>query len=72
MASKIQHAKFEFTPQWNSIQIEQKFSTWSVNSHSDGDVEIECYTQEGSNQLFLNQMELQEFIEFLQSKIIKI
>jgi hypothetical protein len=71
MTSNIKHTKFESNPEWNTITVEQKFSTWTIGSHSDGDIEIECSTNNGSDHLFLNQTELKEFIEFLQSKITK-
>ena len=69
MTSNIKHTKFENNSEWDTITIEQKFSEWTVCSHSDGDVEIECSTVNGSDHLFLNQIELKEFIEFLQSKV---
>jgi hypothetical protein len=50
--------------------IEQRWSTWNVSSHSNGDVEIECHTdQNGSEHLILNQDELKQFIAFLQTKV---
>jgi len=68
----IEITTFENNPQWNSMTIEQKWSTWNISSHSDGDVEIECDSKiGGSEHLFLNQQELKKFIKFLQSKVIE-
>lgn len=55
--------------EWNSMSIRCKWSTWNINSYSDGDVEIECETSDGSEHLILNQDELKRVIEFLQSKL---
>lgn len=68
--SRIQIHNFETKPEWNSMVIEQRWSTWNVSSHFDGDVEIECHTdQNGSEHLILNQDELKQFIAFLQTKV---
>jgi hypothetical protein len=67
----IEITTFESTPEWNSMTIKQKWSTWNISSYSDGDVEIECDTDNGSEHLFLNQQELKKFIKFLQSKVIE-
>ncbi len=68
--SRIQINTFESNPNWNSLEIKQKWSTWNVSSFSDGDVEIECHTdQNGSEHLILNQDELKQFIAFLQTKV---
>ncbi len=70
MESKITHTTFDNNPQWNTIEIKQKWSTWTVSGHSDGDIDIECHTDDnGSEHLFLNQTELKEMIAFLQTKI---
>ena len=68
----IEITTFENNPQWSSMSIEQKWSTWNISSHSDGDVEIECDVKNwGSEHLFLNQQELKKFIKFLQSKVLE-
>ena len=68
---KIKFIKFENTPEWNSLEINQKWSQWNINSCGDGDVEIECCADNNNVHLFLNQDELKQVIEFLQSKVIK-
>jgi hypothetical protein len=67
--TEIKINTFETNPDWNSLEIKQKWSTWNISSHSDGDVEIECTTENGSEHLFLNQDELKQFISFLQTKV---
>jgi hypothetical protein len=68
--SRIQINNFETNPEWSSLEIKQRWSTWNVSSFSDGDVEIECFTdQNGSEYLILNQDELKQFIAFLQTKV---
>jgi hypothetical protein len=68
--SRIQINTYETNPDWNSLEIKQKWSTWGVSSYTDGDVEIECHTdQNGSEHLVLNQDELKQFIAFLQTKV---
>ena len=69
--SSIIHTKFENNPQWDSIRIEGRWSTWDVSSCSNGDVEIEFESTavSWSEHLFLNQDELKEFIQFLQTKL---
>jgi hypothetical protein len=42
---------------------------WMVTEYSDGDVAIQCDHRDGSDSLFLNQTELKQLIEFLQSKV---
>ena len=70
MTSNISHSKYDNHPEWDFIEIKQKWSTWGVCGSIDDNVEIECTTsQNGSEHLFLNQLELKEFIEFLQSKL---
>lgn len=69
--SRIKITEYEFSPEWNSMTIEQRWSTWEVSSHSDGDVEISC-TENSTNDtehLILNQDELKQFIAFLQTKV---
>jgi hypothetical protein len=63
--------RYEDTPtKWDNMVIKMKWSEWNISSNSDGDVEIECSTEEDYNHLFLNQDELKQFIEFLKEKVI--
>ena len=66
---RLQITKYENNPEWDRMDINQKYSDWCIEGHSDGDVEIECFTNDGSNSLILNQEELKQLIEFLQSKV---
>lgn len=68
MESKIQ-ILHEGHEQWEALHIEQKWDTWEISQHSDGDVEIRCEDDEGSKTLFLTQEELKQVIKFLQSKV---
>ena len=62
--------KYENNPEWDRIDIKQKWSEWGIEGHLDGDVEFSCYTNDGgNNSLFVNQDELKQLIEFLQSKV---
>jgi hypothetical protein len=60
--------KYEDRPEWDRIDIQQELSQWSIRGYSDGDVGIECGFL-GTETLFLNQDELKQVIEFLQSKV---
>lgn len=63
--------KYEDHPEWDRIDIKQKWSEWTIDGGLDGDVEISCYTNDGgTHSLFVNQDELKQLIEFLQSKVI--
>ena len=68
--SKIEITRFDSNPQWDNMTIKQKWSIWNIQGHSDGDIEIECFTDEGSSHLILNQDELKQFIGFLQEKVV--
>ena len=64
--------KYEDRPEWDRIDIKQKWSDWTIDGCHDGDVEIACHTNDsGAHSLFINQDELKQLIEFLQSKVIK-
>ncbi|MCE5224869.1 MAG: hypothetical protein LLG05_03325 [Porphyromonadaceae bacterium] len=63
---KIKINTYESNPEWDNMEIEQN---WNISSHANGDVEIECTTENGSEYLFLNQDELKQFIAFLQTKV---
>jgi len=38
--------KYENNPDWDRIDIKQKWSEWGIEGHLDGDVEFSCYTIE--------------------------
>lgn len=63
--------KYEDRPEWDRIDIKQKYSEWTIDGCHDGDVEIHCSSDDNSYSLFVNQDELKQLIEFLQSKVIK-
>ena len=63
--------KYEDHPDWDRIDIKQKYSEWTIDGCHDGDVEIHCSSDNSSYSLFVNQDELKQLIEFLQSKVIK-
>ena len=64
--------KYEDHPDWDRIDIKQKWSDWTIDGCLDGDVEISCHTNDsGDHSLFVKQDELKQLIEFLQSKVIK-
>jgi hypothetical protein len=67
--SKLEITRYETNPEWDRINIKQKWSEWIIEGCLDGDVEIHCSTDDSSNSLFLNQDELKQVIEFLQSKV---
>jgi len=62
--------KYENHPEWDRIDIKQKWSEWTIDGGLDGDVDFSCFTDDGcNNSLSLNQDELKQLIEFLQSKV---
>ena len=63
--------KYEDHPDWDRIDIKQRWSEWTIDGCLDGDVEIHCSSDNNSCSLFVNQDELKQLIEFLQSKVIK-
>lgn len=65
---RFKYIKYKETPQWDRIDIQQELSQWSIKGYPDGDVGIECAFL-GIETLFLNQKELIQVIEFLQSKL---
>lgn len=65
---RFKYIKYKKTPQWDRIDIQQELSQWSIKGYPDGDVGIECAFL-GIETLFLNQKELIQVIEFLQSKL---
>ena len=42
---------------------------WTIDENCDGEIWIECEHRDGSDNLFLNQTELKQLIEFLQTKL---
>ena len=68
MTERITETNFE-NNDWNSMSISGKWTNWNITGYSDGDVEIECETSDGSEHLILNQDELKRVIKFLQSKL---
>lgn len=69
---RIKIIKYESTPAWDTLEIKSKWSEWAISSDSNNDVEIMCDDLGvSSNCLILNQDELKQVIEFLQSKVIK-
>ena len=66
---RFKYIKYQENPQWDRIDIQQELSQWSIRGYSDGDVGIECAFL-GTETLFLNQDELKQVIEFLQSKLL--
>jgi hypothetical protein len=66
---RFKFTKYEGKPEWDRIDIQQELSQWSIRGYSDGDVGIECAFL-GTETLFLNQDELKQVIEFLQSKLL--
>lgn len=63
---------YENNPEWNRLEVNNKYDQWTISSCSNGDIEIECFNStDGGKYLFLNQEELKQVIEFLQSRIIK-
>lgn len=69
---RLEVIKYDNKPEWNRLEVNNCDDQWTINSCSDGDVSIECFnTSDGTKCLYLNQNELKQVIEFLQSKIIK-
>jgi len=67
---RFKFTKYEGKPEWDRIDIQQELSQWSIKGYSDGNVGIECAFL-GMETLFLNQDELKQVIEFLQSKLVR-
>ena len=69
---RIKITKYENNPEWDSLEVKGKWTNWGITSYSNGDVKIKCCSDSnGSEYLILNQDELKQVIEFLQSKVIK-
>ena len=68
MSDRITETNYD-NAEWNSMSISGRWSTWNISGCSDGDVEIECESRDGAEHLILNQSELRQVIEFLQSKL---
>lgn len=67
--SKLEITRYEDRPEWDRIDVKTKWADWTIESYSDGDVSIECNIGRGSECLVLNQDELKQLIEFLQTKV---
>jgi hypothetical protein len=68
MESRIKITTYE-NKDWDYLDIPGRWSNWVISGHSDGDVSIDVNTDSDSNCLYLNQTELKQVIEFLQSKV---
>jgi hypothetical protein len=68
MANKLE-ILHEGHESWETLIIKQKWTSWEFSQCSDGDVEICCDGENGSQHLFLNQDELPTLIKFLQTKV---
>jgi hypothetical protein len=66
--SKLEITKYKGKPERDKIEIKRYWADWTIEGCLD-DVEIHCSNDNGSNSLFLNQDELKQVIEFLQSKV---
>jgi hypothetical protein len=60
---------YEFNPELNAMEIKGKWNSLGIISYSDGDVELEFSTSEDTGHIILNQDELKQMIEFLQTKL---
>lgn len=67
--SKLEITRYENNPQWDRIEVKNKWADWTIESSSDSDVSIECNTGRGGECLILDQEALKQVIEFLQSKV---
>lgn len=65
---RIKTHTYENNPEWNSLEINQSCN-WHMSSLPNGEVEIACYTDNGSEHLYLDQNELKQVIAFLQTKV---
>jgi hypothetical protein len=69
---EIKITKYESTPEWNSMEIKGKWNSMEISSDSDGVVEFEFSTSaDTGGSVFLDQDELKQLIEFLQTKVTK-
>jgi hypothetical protein len=67
--TRFEVTKYQDHPEWNRIDVKQKWSEWIIEGCLDGDVEFSCHTDDGGTySLFVNQDELKQLIEFLQEK----
>ena len=68
---RIKITKYIDYPDWERLEINNKWSKWTIEDYNDGTIGIECDGDDQTNTLCLTQDELKQVIEFLQSKIIK-
>jgi hypothetical protein len=64
---KIEITNFE-NKDWNTFTINSKYTTFVFESSND-DLSVECNHNNGNELIFINQLELKQLIEFLQSKV---
>jgi hypothetical protein len=67
--SKLEITRYENNPEWDRIDVKTKWADWTIESSSTDHVSIACDTGNGDENLILNQEELKQLIEFLQSKV---
>jgi hypothetical protein len=67
--SKLQIIKNESNPKLDQIKVKNKWATWTIQEHPQDYVSINCNIGRGPEHLFLDQDELKQVIEFLQSKV---
>ena len=53
---KFKFTKYENHPEWDRIDVKQNWSEWAIQGYDDGDVSIECYTDDsGTHSLIMDQ-----------------
>lgn len=69
---RITVTKYENKPEWDRLEIKGKWEEWTISGCSGNSIEIEGREVQNNNfiHLYLNQDELKQVIEFLQSKVI--
>ena len=72
--SRIEFTRYDYNPGWNSLKISTRHEEWEISTASNETQEIEISCSNNDNVysvLFLNQTELKQVIEFLQSKLVE-
>jgi hypothetical protein len=67
--SKLEITRYENNPEWDRIDVKTKWADWTIESYPQDYVSIVCNIGRGPEHLFLDQEELKQVIEFLQSKV---
>jgi len=67
--SKLEITRYEDNPERDRIKVKTYWADWTIEGYLDGEVGITCNIGRGDETLFLNQDELKQVIEFLQSKV---